>query len=46
VRRGEPRNMKHVPLILTGTVLVGMGFAFSEPVRGLMEWVVTILTVR
>ena len=46
VRRGEPRNMKRVPLILTGTVLGGMGFALSEPVRGLMDWVVTILTVR
>jgi hypothetical protein len=46
VRRGEPWDVGHVPLILTGTALVGFGLALPEPVRGLMDRAAAILMVR
>lgn len=46
VRRGEPWDVGHVPLIVTGAALVGFGLALPEPVRGLMDRAVAILMVR
>jgi len=46
VRRGEPWDVGHVPLILIGAALAGFGLALPEPVRGLMDRAVAILMVR
>jgi hypothetical protein len=46
VRRGEPWDVGHVPLILTGAALVEFGLALPEPVRGLMNRAAAILMVR
>jgi hypothetical protein len=46
VRRDEPWDVGHVPLILTGAALVGCGLALPEPVRGLMDRAAAILMVR
>ena len=46
VRRGEPWDAGHVPLILTGGALVAFGLTLPEPVRGLMDRAVAILMVR
>ena len=46
VRRGEPWNLGHVPLILTGAALVGFSLALPEPVKGLIDRTVAILMVR
>ena len=46
VRRGEPWDVGHVPLIVTGAALVGLGLALPEPVRGLMDRAVAVLMVR
>ncbi len=46
VRRGEPWEVGHVSLIVTGAALVGFGLALPEPVRGLMDRAVAILMTR
>ena len=46
VRRGEPWDVGHVPLILTCAALAGFGLALPEPVKGLMDRAVAILMVR
>jgi len=46
VRRGEPWDVGHVPLILTGAALVGFSLALPEPMRGLINQAVAILMVR
>jgi hydrogenase-4 component F len=46
VRRGEPWDVGHVPLIVTGVALMGFGLALPEPVRGLMDRAVAILMMR
>ena len=46
VRRGEPWEVGHVSLIMTGAALVGLGLALPEPVRALMERAAAILIMR
>ena len=46
LRRGEPWDAGHIPLIMTGGALVGFGLGLPEPVRGLMDRAVAILMVR
>lgn len=46
VKRGEPWDAGHIPLIMTGGALVGFGLGIPEPVRGLMDRAVAILMVR
>ena len=46
MRRGEPWEVGHVPLFVTGAALVGFGLALPEPVRELMDRAVAILMMR
>jgi hydrogenase-4 component F len=46
VKRGERWDIGHVPLIVTGLALVGLGVALPDPMRALMDRAVTILMVR
>ena len=46
VKRGEGWDIGHVPLVVTGLALVGLGIALPEPMRALMNRVVTLLMVR
>ena len=46
MRRGEPWEVGHVPLFVTGAALVGLGLALPEPVRELMDRAVAILMMR
>jgi hydrogenase-4 component F len=46
MRRGEPWEVGHVPLFVTGAALVGFGLALPEPVRELMDRAVAILVMR
>lgn len=46
VKSGERWNMGHIPLVVTGAALVGLGVAIPEPVRGLMDQAVTVLLGR
>jgi hydrogenase-4 component F len=46
VRGGEPWDVGHVPLILTGGALVAFGLALPDPVRELLDRAVAILMVR
>lgn len=46
VRRGESRDMGHVPMIMTAAVLMGFGLAIPEAVRERMDRAVAILLLR
>ena len=46
VRRGEPWDVGHVPLIVTIAAIVGLGLAIPEPVKMLMDRAVAILIGR
>jgi|CXWL01.1.fsa_nt_gi hydrogenase-4 component F len=46
VTRGEPWEVGHIPLLVTAAVIVGLGVAIPEPVKGLMDLAVAILMVR
>jgi formate hydrogenlyase subunit 3/multisubunit Na+/H+ antiporter MnhD subunit len=46
VPAGERWDIGHVPLLVTGAALVGLGLALPEPVRGLMDQAVAVLLRR
>ena len=46
VPAGEQWDVGHVPLIVAGAALVGLGLALPEPVRELMDQAVTVLLRR
>jgi hydrogenase-4 component F len=46
VKHGEAWDIGHVPLIVTGLALVGLGVALPDPMRALMDRAVAILMVR
>lgn len=46
VRRGEPWEVGHIPLLVTVAAIVGLGLAIPEPVKMLMDRAVAILMGR
>jgi formate hydrogenlyase subunit 3/multisubunit Na+/H+ antiporter MnhD subunit len=46
LRSGERWNVGHIPLVVTGLALVGLGCAIPEPVKGLMDQAVAMLLRR
>ena len=46
VKHGEGWDIGHVPLIVTGLALVGLGVALPDPMRALIDRAVAILMVR
>jgi hydrogenase-4 component F len=47
VRRGEQWDVSHIPLLVTGAAIVGLGLGIPDPVKMLMDRAVAaLLTVR
>ena len=46
VKPGEGWDIGHVPLILTGLALVGLGMTLPDPIRTLLDQAVNILLAR
>jgi hydrogenase-4 component F len=46
VTRGEGWNIGHIPLIVTGLALVGLGITLPEPIKTLLDRAVSVLLVR
>jgi hypothetical protein len=46
VQRGEGWEAGHLPLIVTGLALVGLGVMLPEPIKLLLDRAVGVLLVR
>jgi hydrogenase-4 component F len=46
VQRGEGWDIGHLPLIVTGLALLGLGVMLPEPLKLLLEGAVGVLLVR
>jgi hydrogenase-4 component F len=46
VKRGEGWDIGHIPLIVTGLALVGLGITLPEPIKTLLDRAVSVLLVR
>jgi hydrogenase-4 component F len=46
VKRGEGWDIGHIPLIVTGLALIGLGIMLPEPIKTLLDRAVSVLLVR
>jgi len=46
VKRGETWNIGHIPLVVIGLALVGLGVTLPEPIKALLDRAVSVLLVR